>query len=95
VPAAVDAAPTSTTLAADAVLPLVSSGIYPEPTTFGELTTVYLTPLARSSRGVHPTVLRVLTDVVSAPEGGTWYVVTVGRYTGIYPEWCILRFPSH
>lgn len=54
---------------------------------FGELTAVYLTPRARSSRGVHPAILNILPDMVSAPELGTWYVVTVGRYTGIYQEW--------
>jgi hypothetical protein len=50
---------------------------------------VYLTPRARSSRGIHPSVLEVLPDIISAPEAGTWFVVTVGRYTGIYPEWYI------
>jgi len=32
-------------------------------------------------------MLEILPDVVSGPEVGTWYVVTVGHYTGIYPEW--------
>jgi len=96
---AVQAVPTSDTVlaAVPAVPPIVPPGIpgpISPPTTSGELAAVYLTPLARSSRGVHPTVLNVLPDIVSAPESGSWYVVTVGRYTGIYPEWCVLRFPS-
>ena len=59
----------------------------PSPMTIGDLAEVYLTPRARSSRGVYLTVLEILPDVVGAPEVGTWYVVTVGRYTGIYQEW--------
>ena len=68
-------------------IPLVPPGPIPPPTTFGVLAEKYLTTLARSSRGVHPTVLTVLPDIVAAPESGTWYVVTVGHYTGVYPEW--------
>ena len=84
---------TATILAAIPALLPVPPGIAPEhepippPTTIGELAEVYLTPCARTSRGVHPTVLEILPDVVGGPEVGTWYVVTIGRYTGIYPEW--------
>jgi len=87
-------ASTATILASiPALLPIVPPGIAPEHepipplTRTGELSEVYLTPRARTSRGVHPTVLEILPDVIGAPEVGTWYVVTVGRYTGIYPEW--------
>jgi len=93
-PAVTTPASTATVLASiHALLPIVPTGIPPEheaipsPTTIGDLAEVYLTPHARSSRGVHPTVLEILPDVVGAPEVGTWYVVMVGRYTGIYPEW--------
>lgn len=80
-PPSADAHGATVPAAVPAVLPI------PPPTTFGELAEKYLTPLARSSRGVHPTVLTVLPDIHAAPESGTWYVVTVGRYTGIYLEW--------
>ena len=92
-PTAATAVPTTTVLATiPAVLPIVPSGIpfehgpTPSPVTFGELSAVYLTACARSSRGIYPTVLEVLLDVVSMPEGRTWFVVTVGHYTGIYQE---------
>ena len=95
-------ASTATVLASiPALLPTVPSGIPPEheaipsPTTIGDLAEVYLTPRACSSRGVHPTVLEILPDVVGAPEVGTWYVVTVGRYTGIYPEWYLKFIYQH
>jgi hypothetical protein len=93
-PPSADAHGATVPAAVPADLPIVSPGIpleppgpIPPPTTFGELAEKYLTPLARSSRGVHPTVLTVLPDIHAAPESGTWYVVTVGRYTGIYLEW--------
>ena len=85
---------TATILASiPALLPIVLPGITPEhepippTTTIRELAEVYLMARAHTSQGIHPTVLEILPDVVGAPEVGTWYVVTVGCYTGIYPEW--------
>jgi hypothetical protein len=53
----------------------------------GTLAAVYLTPSALSSQGIHPTILEILLHIVSAPEAGPWFVVTVGHYTGVYQEW--------
>ena len=100
-PTVITPMPTATVPAAiPALLPIISPGIPPEsgpippPTMFGQLATVYLTSCAYSSQGIHPTVLQVLPDIVSASEIGTWFVVTVGRYTGIYMEWYIAQFLS-
>ena len=100
-PTVVTPAPTATVPAAiPALLPIISPGIPPEsgpippPATFGQLAAVYLTSRARSSRGIHPTVLQVLPDIVGASKSGTWFVVTVGRYTGIYLEWYVAQFIS-
>jgi hypothetical protein len=87
-------APTSAAGTAPATAPVLPPdtelpGPIPPPPTFGALAPVYLTDRARSSRGVHPTVLRALPEIVSAPDAGPWFVVTVGRYTGIYQEWCV------
>jgi hypothetical protein len=61
----------------------------PPAATPGTLAAVYLTPSALASRGVHPTVLEVLPDILSVPESGAWFVVTAGCYTGIYHGWYI------
>lgn len=49
---------------------------------------------ALSSRGVHPTVLQALPEIVSAADTGPWFVVTVGCYTGVYQEWYIKSIAS-
>lgn len=72
-----------------AAAPAIPPGPIPPPPTFGTLAPVYLTDLALSSRGVHPTVLEALPAIISAPAAGPWFVVTVGRYTGIYQEWYV------
>jgi hypothetical protein len=88
------AAPT-TAPAVPAILPIVApqAGPIPPPATFGQLAEVYLTPLACSSQGVHPTVLHALPEIVSAAETGPWFVVTVGQYTGVYQEWYVKSKP--
>ena len=82
------ASPTATAPAAAADPP----GPTPPSGTLGELADVYLTTHARSSQGVHPTDLQVLPDIIGADESRTWFVVTVGCYTGVYLEWYIPYF---
>ena len=52
------------------VVPLELQGPIPPPPTFGELAPVYLMDRVLSSRGIHPTVLEVLLEIVSAPGPG-------------------------
>ena len=58
----------------------------------GNLAAIYLTPRALSSQGIHPTILEALPQITSAPETGTWFAVTTGRYTGVYQEWYVSSF---
>jgi len=92
-PIATAVASTTVPATAPAILPILPPGISSAqagstpPAMPGTLAAVYLTPLALSSHGIHPTVLQALPHIVDAPEAGTWYLVTVGRYTGVYPAW--------
>ncbi|KIM38352.1 hypothetical protein M413DRAFT_30192 [Hebeloma cylindrosporum] len=86
-PSASDTAAPSTSVSGGPILPSESPGPTPPSATSGDLADALR---SLSSRGVHPTVLQALPNIVSADESGTWYVVTVGRYTGVYPEWCVL-----
>lgn len=85
------AAPTPTTATVPAAFP---PGPIPPPPTFGELDPVFLTDRALSSRGVHPTVLQALPEIVSAADTRPWFVVTVGCYTGVYQEWYVKSIAS-
>jgi hypothetical protein len=95
-------APTGSTTAASnsaptavaGAIPPAPPGPNPPPAATGTLAAVYLTPLALSSQGVHPMVLEALPHIVSASESGSWFAVTVGRYTGVYSEWYVSQFLS-